>query len=112
MKNRNIEIPFSLSLFIQTSSRQIPRSYSASKSKKQEQISVDRSKRIRSLAFRYNRTCVAKLSTIVPVQKSNQSISCNLINENYKKEKKKILTKKTFQINDELLYKFHFLHHE
>ena len=84
--------PFSLFLSVQTSSRQMPRSYSASKSKKHERISVDCSKRIRSLALRYNRTCVAKLSTIVPVQKSSQSISRNL---------NRILEEKSFHLNDE-----------
>jgi hypothetical protein len=61
-----------------TSSRQMPRSYSASTSKKHARISVEFSNRMRSFALRYNRTCVAKLSTIVPVQNSSQSISRNL----------------------------------
>ena len=72
------DAPRSFSLSRQTSSRQIPRSYSASTSKKHERMSVDSSIRIRSFAFRYNRMWVAKLSTIVPVEKSNQSICFNL----------------------------------
>lgn len=108
--NYRTSLPFSLSLSIQTSSRQIPCSYSASESKKYALTSVARSFRMRSLAFRYNRTCVAKLSTTVPVQKSNQSISRNL--KTYQNKQTTsfhvfLHYQLTFQLNVELYYKFH-----
>lgn len=78
--------PRSFSLSRQISSRQIPRSYSASTSKKHERMSVECSRFIRSFAFRYKRMCVAKLSTTVPVEKSNQSIC-------FKLKKKRFLSK-------------------
>lgn len=108
-KLKNIP-PFSLSLSVQTSSRQIPLSYSASTSKKHDPISVDGLDRMYSLALRYNRTCVAKLSTTVPVQKSSQSISRNLIEKNDKMiilKNEFLVYNQTSQTDAEWLCTFH-----